>query len=213
MICAIDYNREGQEIAMNNVESSNKSSMLGVATRVSLVMIVLCGLIYPLVSTGIAQLIFPQQANGSMVKDAGGKVIGSELIGQTFSNPAFFQGRVSSIENNGAGSGSMNYSPSNPELVKRIQESMVAWEAANPDVPLEKLPIDLVTNSGSGLDPDISPASAAAQIPRISNLTGLDQAELQKLVDNHTKERDLGVFGDPRVNVLLLNMALGEMVK
>lgn len=213
MICAIDYNREGQEIAMNNVESSNKSSMLGVATRVSLVMIVLCGLIYPLVSTGIAQLIFPQQANGSMVKDAGGKVIGSELIGQTFTNPAFFQGRVSSIENNGAGSGSMNYSPSNPELVKRIQESMVAWEAANPDVPLEKLPIDLVTNSGSGLDPDISPASAAAQIPRISNLTGLDQTELQKLVDNHTKERDLGVFGDPRVNVLLLNMALGEMVK
>lgn len=198
---------------MNNVESSNKSSMLGVATRVSLVMIVLCGLIYPLVSTGIAQLIFPQQANGSMVKDAGGKVIGSELIGQTFTNPAFFQGRVSSIENNGAGSGSMNYSPSNPELVKRIQESMVAWEAANPDVPLEKLPIDLVTNSGSGLDPDISPASATAQIPRISNLTGLDQTELQKLVDNHTKERDLGVFGDPRVNVLLLNMALGEMVK
>lgn len=198
---------------MNNVESSNKSSMIGVAARISLVMIVLCGLIYPMVSTGIAQLIFPQQANGSMVKDAGGKVVGSELIGQTFTNPAFFQGRVSSIENNGAGSGSMNYAPSNPELVKRIQESMVAWEAANPDVPLEKLPIDLVTNSGSGLDPDISPASATAQIPRISNLTGLDQAELQKLVNNHTKERDLGVFGDPRVNVLLLNLALGEMVK
>ncbi|OAB45395.1 potassium-transporting ATPase subunit KdpC [Paenibacillus glacialis] len=199
---------------MNNTESSHKkNSIIGIAIRVSLVMIVLCGIIYPTVSTGVAQVIFPNQANGSMVKDGEGKVVGSELIGQTFTNPAFFQGRVSSIENNGAGSGSNNYAPSNPELVKRIQESMVAWEAANPDVPLEQLPIDLVTNSGSGLDPDISPASAKAQIPRISKLTGLDQAELQKLVDLHTKERDLGVFGEPRVNVLLLNIDLGKIVK
>jgi len=176
-------------------------------------MIVLCGIIYPTVSTGIAQVIFPKQANGSMVKDGEGKVVGSELIGQTFTNPAFFQGRVSSIENNGAGSGSNNYAPSNPELVKRIQESMVAWEAANPDVSLAQLPIDLVTNSGSGLDPDISPASAKAQIPRISKLTGLDQAVLQELVDIHTKERDLSVFGEPRVNVLLLNIDLGGKVK
>ncbi len=186
--------------------------MIGIAIRISLVMIVLCGIIYPTVSTGVAQVIFPNQANGSMVKDGEGKVIGSELIGQTFTNPAFFQGRISSIENNGAGSGSNNYAPSNPELVKRIQQSMVAWEAANPDVPLEQLPIDLVTNSGSGLDPHISPASAKAQIPRISKLTGLDQAVLQELVDSHTKERDLGVFGEPRVNVLLLNIDLGGKV-
>jgi K+-transporting ATPase ATPase C chain len=213
VIHAIDYNRERQEIAMNNKESSHKNSIIGIAVRVSLVMIVLCGIIYPTVSTGVAQVIFPQQANGSMVKDGEGKVVGSELIGQTFTNPAFFQGRVSSIENNGAGSGSNNYAPSNPELVKRIQESMVAWEAANPDVPLEQLPIDLVSNSGSGLDPDISPASAKAQVPRISKLTGIDQAELQKLVSIHSKERSLGVFGEPRVNVLLLNLALEEMVK
>ncbi|OAB45679.1 potassium-transporting ATPase subunit KdpC [Paenibacillus antarcticus] len=198
---------------MNNKESSHKkNSMIGIAIRISLVMIVLCGIIYPTVSTGVAQVIFPNQANGSMVKDGEGKVIGSELIGQTFTNPAFFQGRISSIENNGAGSGSNNYAPSNPELVKRIQQSMVAWEAANPDVPLEQLPIDLVTNSGSGLDPHISPASAKAQIPRISKLTGLDQAVLQELVDSHTKERDLGVFGEPRVNVLLLNIDLGGKV-
>ncbi|WP_438347839.1 potassium-transporting ATPase subunit KdpC [Paenibacillus sp. FA6] len=198
---------------MNNKESSKKNSIIGIAVRVSLVMIVLCGIIYPTVSTGIAQVIFPQQANGSMVKDGEGKVVGSELIGQTFTNPTMFQGRVSSIENHGAGSGSNNYAPSNPELVKRIKESMVAWEVANPDIPVQQLPIDLVTNSGSGLDPDISPASAKAQISRISNLTGLDQAELVQLVDYHTQERDLGVFGEPRVNVLLLNIALGEMIK
>ncbi|MHA0857511.1 potassium-transporting ATPase subunit KdpC [Paenibacillus sp. CMAA1364] len=198
---------------MNHVETSNKNSIIGIAVRVSLVMILLCGLIYPVVSTGIAQVAFPQQANGSMVQDGNGKVVGSQLIGQTFSNPAMFQGRVSSIENNGVGSGSNNYAPSHPELLVRIKESIVNWEVANPEVPISQLPVDLVTNSGSGLDPDISPASAKVQIARISHQTGMDQATLLELVESHTKGRDLGVFGEPRVNVLLLNMAMEEMTK
>lgn len=189
-----------------------KSSFIITAVRLGLVMIVLCGILYPLVSTGVAQLIFPYQANGSMVKGADGKVVGSELIGQSFTDPSYFQGRVSSIDYNGAGSGSNNYAPSNPALAERMHESLVAWQHANPEVPLQQVPVDLVTNSGSGLDPDISPAAAKVQIPRISQRTGIDPNVLQALVDQLTKGRDLDIFGEPRVNVLMLNLALSQQI-
>ncbi|MCP1311259.1 potassium-transporting ATPase subunit KdpC [Paenibacillus tyrfis] len=185
---------------------------LSIAVRASLVFIVVCGLIYPLVSTGIAQAIFPAQANGSLVQDRSGAVVGSELIGQKFSDPKYFQGRVSSIDYKADASGSNNYAPSNPELVKRTQESIEAWKTANPGVPVSEVPIDLLTNSGSGLDPHISPKAAQAQVPRISKLTGISEADLGKLVERQTEGRDLGVFGEPRVNVLKLNLALTEMM-
>ncbi|KKO53939.1 potassium-transporting ATPase subunit KdpC [Paenibacillus sp. DMB20] len=184
-----------------------------IALRASLVFIVLCGMVYPLVTTGAAQLLMPDQANGSLLKDGSGKVVGSELIGQNFKDPKFFQGRVSSIDNNGAGSGSNNYAPSNPDLIERTKTSIEAWKQNNPDVPVSEVPIDLVTNSGSGLDPHISPKSAEVQIPRISKLTGISENDLQKLVDEHVEGRDLGVFGEPRVNVLKLNLALSELLK
>jgi len=183
-----------------------------IAFRAAIVFIVLCGIAYPLLCTGLAQLIIPHQANGSLIKDAAGNTIGSELIGQSFTDPKYFQGRVSSIDNNAAGSGSMNYAPSNPDMLKRTQDSIEAWKQANPDVPISKLPIDLVTNSGSGLDPHISPESADVQIPRVSKLTGIAQETLQKLVDKHTQGRDLGLFGEPRVNVLELNIDLQAML-
>lgn len=194
-------------------EEKWNGSLWGVALRTSLVLIVLCGIAYPLVSTGLAQLIFPNQASGSMLKDSTGKVVGSELIGQSFTDPSFFQGRVSSIDYKAEGSGSNNYAPSNPELLKRVQASIADWQKNNPDVPVSELPVDLITNSGSGLDTHITPESAKAQVPRISKLRGVSAAELDRLVERNTVGRDLGVFGEKRVNVLKLNLALSELGK
>jgi K+-transporting ATPase ATPase C chain len=184
-----------------------------VAIRASLVFIVLCGILYPLATTGIAQLIMPHNANGSLIKDSSGNVVGSELIGQKFAEPKYFQGRVSSIDYNAAGSGSNNYAPSNPDMLQRVKDSIEAWKQDNPDVPVSKLPIALITNSGSGLDPHITPESAEVQIPRISKLTGVGEAELEKLVDKHAEGRDLGLFGEPRINVLKLNLDLQTLMK
>lgn len=192
-------------------EEMRQGSIWLIALRSSLLFIVICGIAYPLASTGLAQLIFPHQASGSMVKDSSGQTVGSELIGQTFTDPAYFQGRISSIDNNGAGSGSNNYAPSNPELVKRVKDSIAQWEKENPQVPVSKLPIDLITNSGSGLDPHITPAAAGVQIPRISALRHIPEEQLRQLVAKNTEGRDLGVFGEKRVNVLKLNLALKEL--
>lgn len=186
--------------------------LMGITTRISIVFIVLCGIVYPLISTGAAQLLFPNQANGSLVKNEAGEVVGSELIGQHFTDQSYFQGRVSSIEYKAEASGSNNYAPSNPALLERTEASIQEWTANNPDVPLEQLPLSLITNSGSGLDPHITPASAEVQIPRISRLTGLSAEELQALVKENTEGRDLGLFGEPRVNVLKLNLALAEQL-
>ncbi|MFD0713217.1 potassium-transporting ATPase subunit KdpC [Paenibacillus sp. GCM10027626] len=181
--------------------------------RLSLLFILLCGVVYPLVCTGIAQVLMPGQANGSLIKGSNGEIIGSELIGQNFTDRQFFQGRVSSIEYKAEASGSNNYGPSNPDLLKRTAETIEAWKTDNPFVPVSRLPIDLITNSASGLDPHITPESANVQIPRISKLTGLPASQLEKLVQEHTEGRDLGIFGEPRVNVLKLNIALRELIQ
>ncbi|WP_410769014.1 potassium-transporting ATPase subunit KdpC [Fontibacillus sp. BL9] len=179
--------------------------------RLSAVLIILCGIVYPLASTALAQVFMPSQANGSLLKNGEGKVVGSELIGQNFSNPAMFHGRVSSIEYKAEASGSNNYGPSNLDMLQRTSDFIARWKRDNPEVPVNELPIDLVTNSGSGLDPHISPASALVQVPRISGLTGISADTLRDLVKEHTEGRDLGLFGEERVNVLKLNMALMEL--
>lgn len=186
-----------------------KTITVTIRTSILLMIIVM---IYQLAVTGIAQVFMPHKANGSLVYDGNNQLIGSELIGQTFVSPRYFHGRVSSIEYNAASSGTPNYAPSNPDLLRRVQNSVTEWKADNPDVPVNQLPVDLITNSGSGLDPDISPASALAQIPRISSLTGIQKNTLEKLVIEHTQGRDLGLFGEERVNVLKLNMALSEVL-
>jgi len=168
----------------------------------------LCGVIYNLSVTGIAQLIMPKQADGSLIYNESGDVIGSELIGQSFKDPKFFQGRVSSIDYHAEGSGSPNYAPSNPDLIARMRQSVKDWKTNNPDVPTDQLPIDLITNSGSGLDPHISPEAAIAQIPRISKLTGVTSKKLESLVSLNTEARKLGFLGEPLVNVLQLNIGL-----
>ncbi|MDF2938269.1 MAG: potassium-transporting ATPase subunit [Paenibacillaceae bacterium] len=200
-----------QKAAAASQKPVSKTNLLFTAVRLSAVFIVLCGIIYPLASTGLAQVLMPDRANGSLLKNSAGQIVGSELIGQAYEDPALFQSRVSSIEYKAEASGSNNYGPSNPDMLKRTGDSIEEWKKANPEVPVSRLPIDLVTNSGSGLDPHITPASARVQIPRISALSGISREELDELVIAHTEGRDLGIFGEPRVNVLKLNMALLEL--
>ncbi|WP_334077450.1 potassium-transporting ATPase subunit KdpC [Paenibacillus sanfengchensis] len=197
-------------IAQEEQAGRSGGAVFWIALRVALLFIILCGIVYPLVSTGLAQLLFPHQSNGSLLKDKDGSVVGSELIGQSFTDPSYFQGRVSSIDYKAEASGSNNYAPSNPDMLARTKASIDQWRRDNPDVPIEQLPLALVTNSGSGLDPHITPQSALVQVPRISKLTGISAAELETLVGEYTEDRDLGVFGDKRVNVLKLNLALKE---
>ncbi|WP_237167700.1 potassium-transporting ATPase subunit KdpC [Paenibacillus yonginensis] len=180
-----------------------KTLTLTLRTSLALILLVV---VYQLVVTGIAQAFMPGKADGSLVYDANHQLIGSELIGQSFTSPALFHGRISSIDYNAASSGTPNYAPSNLEMIQRTEEAVRAWEKENPQVPVSKLPIDLVTNSGSGLDPDISVAAAEVQIPRVSANTGIPADQLQELVDQHTKGRELGLFSEPVVNVLLLNL-------
>lgn len=186
--------------------------MVMTSVRTSLLLMLLCGLVYNLSVTGIAQLVMPHKADGSLIYDSNGDVIGSEWIGQSFTDPKLFHGRVSSIDYNAAGSGTPNYAPSNPDLIARIQQSLEDWQTNNPDVPVSRLPADLITNSGSGLDPHISPEAAKAQIPRISKLTGIAAEPLESLVDDNTEGRKLGFLGEPVVNVLKLNIALRNMM-
>lgn len=170
---------------------------------------IITGLVYPLTITGIALLAFPAQANGSLIlKD--GKPLGSDLIGQHFSDPKYFWGRPSATgpqPYNGLGSSGSNQGPTNPALLDAVKERVAALRALDPGNSAP-VPVDLVTASGSGLDPHISTAAAEYQVMRVARLRGLDPAVLRALVAQHTAGRDLGVLGERRVNVLRLNLAL-----
>ena len=164
------------------------------------------GVIYPLTVTGIAQVIFPHQANGSVIV-LDGNAYGSELIGQQFDDPKYFWGRPSAAGYNAAASSGSNYGPLNPALMDSVQERIDALHAADPTNTLP-IPVDLVTASGSGLDPHISVAAALYQVSRVASVRGWSEAEVTSLVEQYTEGRQFGIFGEPRVNVLKLNLAL-----
>ncbi len=177
-----------------------------------LVLALLTGIIYPLVMTGLAQLIFPYQANGSLIVKSG-KAVGSTLIGQSFDDPKYFWGRLSATGPNPynalASSGS-NLGPTNPALIQEVQGRIDALHKADPG-NTEPIPVDLVTSSGSGLDPDISVAAALYQAARVARVRGLDAAKVQNLINQMVEPKQLGFLGEARVNVLQLNMALDEL--
>jgi potassium-transporting ATPase KdpC subunit len=179
--------------------------------RIKLFMTLVLGVLYPLAITGISQVLFPHQANGSLIT-VGGKVVGSELIGQNFAKPEYFQPRPSAAGNDGydpTASGGSNYGPTNQKLVDRVKASIDKFRKDNPDYQ-GPIPADLVTASGSGLDPQISPDSATAQVARVARARGVSGDQVSQLVAQFTKEPELGVLGEPRVNVLKLNLALDE---
>lgn len=182
------------------------TSQLRPAFFMLLIFTVITGVIYPLAVTGIAQVVFPHQANGSLIV-IDGKAYGSELIGQQFDDPKYFWGRPSAAGYNAAASSGSNYGPMNPALTDTVQVRIDALKAADPNNTLP-VPVDLVTASGSGLDPHVSIAAALYQVSRVASARGLSEAEIQSLVEKHTEGRQFGIFGEPRVNVLELNLAL-----
>ncbi len=199
--------------------------MLGIllpALRASLVTCVLCGIAYPLVVTGLGQGLLPFQANGSLETAPDGTILGSRLIGQEWAGPEWFHGRPSATTDtdpndptktiaspyNAASSTGSNLGPTSKQLIDRLSGDRAGLEKAQPELAGRSLPADMLTASGSGLDPDISPADAALQVARVAQARGVPIAEVNALVEQHITPRSLGVFGEPRVNVLALNLAL-----
>ena len=177
--------------------------------RIKIFLTILTGVIYPLVITGLCQVFFPRQANGSLIT-AGERVVGSELIGQNFTRPEYFQGRPSSAGSDGydaTASGGSNYGPTNQKLIDRVRGSVEKFRKENPDYQ-GSIPADLVTASSSGLDPHLSPESARAQAPRVARARGVSADQINLLIGRFTEGPDLGLLGEPRVNVLKLNLAL-----
>jgi K+-transporting ATPase ATPase C chain len=186
------------------------------------VMTIITGLAYPLAMTGIAGVLFPYQAGGSLITNKDGKVIGSELIGQSFTSDKYFHGRPSATTEPDPkdptktvpapyaadNSGASNLGPTSKALVNRVKDDAAKLAKENPNTPI---PVDLVTTSASGLDPDITPAAALFQVPRVAKARGLSEDKLRTLIDEHTEGRLIGIIGEPHVNVLKLNLALDAM--
>ncbi len=182
---------------------------LVIAFWFTLVTTVMFGILYPLAVTGLAQVLFPKRANGQLI-EKNGKTVGSRIIGQTFTQPGYFHSRPS---NAGTGydataSSGSNLGPTNKNLLDRVKGDVGKLQAENPNAPI---PVDLVTASGSGLDPEISPAAAEFQIPRVARERGMKDEDVRALVQKHRKDRDLGFLGEPRVSVLELNLDLDSV--
>ena len=215
-------------------ETTNKNVFfhgLRQALIVTLLLLLLCGFVFPVLLSGISTVIFPSQANGSLVY-ADGQAVGAANVGQDFTEPYFMKGRPSAYHYNtyyedeqgnqyyndgsefaGLSSGSNNYAPSNPALTERVEDDIEAFLEANPDVKREDIPADLMTASGSGLDPHITPESARIQIPALAAASGLSEEQLEQIVADHTEGKLLGIFGEETVNVLKVNLMLDGILE
>ena len=185
---------------------------LRTAVLFTIVSVVLLGVVYPVAMTGISLVLFPSQANGSPVT-VDGKVVGSDIIGQLFTKPKYFHGRPSAAGKNGydpTATGGTNLGPTSKKLIDATKAAIAALKKENPDAG-DPIPIDLVTSSASGIDPDISPAAALYQAPRVAKARGLDAAKVRALIDAHVHPRELGFLGEPHVNVFELNIALDKL--
>ena len=204
--------------------------MLRRSVVITVIFMMICGFCYPMLMTGIGQLFFHKQANGSMVS-INGKEVGSSLLGQQFTSNKFFHGRVSSLNYNtykpedlkpdksgkvaygGVSSGSQNLAPSNKDLQKRIKSDISDFIKTHPGVKKQDIPADLLTSSGSGLDPNISPEAAKIQIPAVSKASGISKEKLKKIVDEYTEGKTLGILGESRVNVLKVNLEIYSILQ
>lgn len=201
------------------------------AVSVTIILMIICGLLFPCLLTGISSVIFPKQANGNIIT-VNGKAVGAEYVGQEFTEDYYMWGRPSAYHYNtytededgtkkyndstefaGIGSGSNNYAPSNPKLVERVEKDIETFLEKNPEVNREDIPTDLLTASGSGLDPHISPESAKIQIPRIVKASGLSEDKVQEIIENNTKGKFLGIFGEEIVNVLMVNIEIAKAME
>lgn len=204
--------------------------MIKKSVLLSVVLLVLCGLIYPLTMTLISQALFNKKANGSMIS-LNGKEVGSELIGQNFTDKRFFRSRVSSSNYNtytkadlkpdskgnvayaGVTSGSANLGPSNPALMNRVKQDMAEFLKSHPGIKAGDIPTDLLTSSASGLDPNISPKAAMVQVSAVSKATNINSKDLNNIITKNTEGRTLGIIGEPRVNVLKVNLEIANILK
>jgi potassium-transporting ATPase KdpC subunit len=198
----------GATVAVASSKGENTLSHIVTSVLYTIVTVIVLGIIYPLVMTGIGLLVFPHQANGSLI-ESNGKLIGSEIIGQLWTKPQYFQGRPSAAGKgyDPTSTGGTNMAPDNKKLIAATKSTIDALKKANPNAVGEP-PMDLVTTSGSGIDPDISPAAAAWQVPRVAAARHMTPAAVQSIVDAHTAGRTFGILGEPRVNVLEVNRAL-----
>ena len=196
-------------VERTKAETSTLVANLRVAVLITLVTTVIFGVLYPLAVTAVSQLLFPYRANGSLI-EKNGQIVGSELIGQTFSGPGYFHSRPSNAGTgyDAANSSGSNLAPTNHQLIDRIKADSEKFHAENPNSPI---PIDLVTSSGSGLDPEISPAAAEFQIPRIASDRHISESDVRQLIAKHTIARQFTFLGEPRVRVLELNLELDEL--
>ncbi len=203
---AIGVTPAASPVETTKAEASSLVANLRVSVLITLVTTVIFGLLYPLAVTGVSQLLFSHEANGSLI-EKNGQIVGSELIGQTFSGPAYFHSRPSSAGTgyDAANSSGSNLAPTNHQLIDRIKADSEKFHAENPNAPI---PIDLVTSSGSGLDPEISPAAAEFQIARVAKERHISDSDVRQLIAKHTLARQFGFLGEPRVRVLELNLDL-----
>lgn len=198
-------------LAQEGDSGEDAAGMFNVALRFTIVTTVLLGILYPLAVTGLAQVTMPEKTNGQLIR-RGGQVLGSKLIGQNFASDRYFHGRPSAAGNgyDATSSGGSNLGPTNKKLIDRIDGDVAAAQKQNPGAPV---PIDLVTTSGSGLDPDITPAAAFYQVPHIAAVRHMPEQRVRSLVQSHIEDRQFGILGEPRVNVLQLNLALDDLAQ